>query len=43
MLAAFGSMAACAAGELCAAEFSLRRYEDAELMALLSKSSRGVL
>ena len=51
----FGTMAACAAGELCAAwaagaplpehakEFSLRRYEDAELMALLSKSSRGVL
>ena len=51
----FGSMAACAAGELCAAwvagatlpayagKFSFQRYEDAELMALLSKSSRGVL
>ena len=51
----FGTMAACAAGELCAAwvagaplpdyatGFSLRRYEDAELMALLSKSGRGVL
>ena len=51
----FGTMAACAGGELCAAwtagaplpgyakEFSLRRYEDADLMALLSSSSRGVL
>ena len=51
----FGTMVACAAGELCAAwvagaplpdyatGFSLRRCEDVELMALLSKSSRGVL
>ena len=51
----FGTMAACATGELCAAwvagaplpeyaaEFSLRRYEDPTLMALLLKSSRGVL
>ena len=51
----FGTMAACAAGELCAAwvagaslpayarEFSLQRHEDAELMTLLSKTSRGVL
>jgi len=50
----FGTMAACASGELCAArgadaslpghakELSLRRYDDAELMALRSKSSRGV-
>lgn len=51
----FGTMAACASGELCAAwvagaplpeyatEFSLQRYDDTELMALLSNSSRGVL
>jgi len=54
-LSGFGTMAACAGGELCAAwiagaplpdyakEFSLRRYEDADLMARLSSSSRGVL
>ena len=51
----FGTMAACAGGELCAAwvadaplpdhakALSLQRYDDAELMALLSKSRRGVL
>ena len=54
-LSGFGTMAACAGGELCAAwtagaslpgyarELSLRRYEDADLMARLSNSSRGVL
>jgi len=54
-LSGFGTMAACAGGELCAAwtagaplpdyakEFSLRRYEDADRIALLSNSSRGVL
>ena len=51
----FGTMAACAGGELCAAwvadaplpgyakEFSLQRYQDADLMSLLSKLNRGVL
>ena len=54
-LSGFGTMAACAGGELCAAwvagaplpgyaqEFSLRRYRNAELMSLLSKLNRGVL
>ena len=56
----FGTMAACAGGELCAAWVAdaplpdyakalsmrallMQRYDDAELMALLSKSRRGVL
>ena len=51
----FGTMAACAGGELCAAwvadaplpayarEFSLQRYRDANLMSLLAKLNRGVL
>lgn len=51
----FGTMAACAAGELCAAwvvggslpgyapAFSMARYDDTALMALLERSSRGVL
>ena len=51
----FGTMAACAGGELCAAwvadaplpdyakVLSLQRYDDAELMTLLLKSRRGVL
>lgn len=54
-LSGFGTMAACAAGELCAAwtagaelpsyakEFSLQRYQDAELMAQLRSSRRGLL
>ncbi len=51
----FGTMSACAAGELCAAwvtgsalpdhadAFSLRRYADSALMQLLEQSNRGVL
>lgn len=51
----FGTMAACAGGELCAAwvadaplpayarEFSLQRYRDAHLMSLLARLNRGVL
>ena len=54
-LSGFGTMAACAGGELCAAwvagaplpgyarEFSLQRYRDPELMSLLSTLNRGVL
>ena len=51
----FGTMAACAAGELCGAwiagaplpayghGFSLARYDDAEMMKRLGESNRGVL
>ena len=51
----FGTMAACAGGELCAAwvadaplpgyakELSLQRYRDEDLMSLLSTLNRGVL
>ena len=54
-LSGFGTMAACAAGELCAATisgdelpdyapcFSLARYEDADLMAALQAANKGVL
>jgi glycine/D-amino acid oxidase-like deaminating enzyme len=54
-LSGFGTMAACAGGELCAAwvagaelpgyarELSMQRYEDAALMALLRHSNKGVL
>lgn len=54
-LSGFGTMAACAGGELCAAwaagaelpsytkSFSLQRYEDGELMAQLRSSRRGLL
>lgn len=54
-LSGFGTMAACAAGELCAAlvcdaevpdyaaGFSLDRYDDPELMDVLRASSKGVL
>lgn len=51
----FGTMAACAAGELCAAwvvdgrlpgyarAFSMDRYDDTALMALLEQSNKGLL
>lgn len=54
-LSGFGTMAACAAGELCAAwameaerppyadNFSLSRYQDAALMQDLRNSNKGVL
>lgn len=54
-MSGFGTMAACAAGELCAAwiagaerppyadGFSLKRYEDPELMARLQAANKGVL
>ncbi len=54
-LSGFGTMAACASGELCAAwvaeaalpsyarAFSLDRYQDKALMQVLSRSSRGLL
>ncbi|PIE16254.1 MAG: FAD-dependent oxidoreductase [Rhodobacterales bacterium] len=54
-LSGFGTMAACAAGELCAAtmvgadlpdyaaELSLSRYDDANLIAELQSANRGVL
>ncbi|MDM7945623.1 MAG: hypothetical protein QUV20_04755 [Oceanibaculum nanhaiense] len=54
-LSGFGTMAACAAGELCAAwlageslphyaqGFSLARYDDGELMESLHAASKGVL
>jgi len=54
-LSGFGTMAACAGGELCAAwvaeadlpdyasDFSMKRYMDEGLMALLRKSNRGLL
>ncbi len=54
-LSGFGTMAACAAGELCAAwvaeadrpnyanEFSLGRYDDAQLIRTLRDSNKGVL
>ncbi|PHS04473.1 MAG: FAD-dependent oxidoreductase [Blastopirellula sp.] len=54
-LSGYGTMAACAAGELCAAwvadaelpqyaqGFSLARYEDDALMAKLSSSDKGLL
>ena len=54
-LSGFGTMSACAAGELCAAwvaeaelpsyarDFSLSRHDDAVLMAQLEKSNKGVL
>jgi len=54
-MSGFGTMAACAAGELCAAtmagenlpsyakEFSLERYRDEKLMAVLHAANRGVL
>jgi glycine/D-amino acid oxidase-like deaminating enzyme len=54
-LSGFGTMAACAGGELCAAwvagvelpeyarEFSLERYKDAPLMKHLHASNKGVL
>lgn len=54
-LSGFGTMAACAGGELCAAwvagaelpeyarEFSMERYQDAPLMKHLHASNKGVL
>jgi glycine/D-amino acid oxidase-like deaminating enzyme len=54
-LSGYGTMAACASGELCAAwiaaaelpdyarGFSLTRYDDAPLMAALRKANKGVL
>lgn len=54
-LSGFGTMAACAGGELCAAwvtgsdlpdyarEFSLQRYEDEDLMTELRNMGKGVL
>ncbi len=54
-MSGFGTMAACAAGELCAAwitdtelpdyarELSIERYEDTALLELLQASSKGVL
>ncbi len=54
-MSGFGTMAACAAGELCAATiagaklpdyaryFSLARYDDRELMQTLYESNKGVL
>jgi len=54
-LSGYGTMAACASGELCAAwmsggalpdyaqGFALDRYEDAALMEALSKADRGLL
>lgn len=54
-MSGFGTMAACAAGELCAATlsgaelpeyatgFSMARYEDADLMAKLRAANKGVL
>lgn len=54
-MSGFGTMAACAAGELCAATiagaklpdyahyFSLARYQDADLMQTLYESNKGVL
>lgn len=54
-LSGFGTMAACAGGELCASwvadaerpayarEFSLQRYEDDNLMTALKESNKGIL
>ena len=54
-LSGYGTMTACAGGELCAAwvaqarlpgyakEFSLARYDDPELMAVLHAANRGIL
>ncbi|QYX56860.1 FAD-binding oxidoreductase [Roseovarius sp. SCSIO 43702] len=54
-MSGFGTMAACASGELCAAwiagtglpdyarEFSIERYENTELLTFLRASSKGVL
>lgn len=54
-MSGFGTMAACAAGELCAAtvagadlpgyakNFSMARYKDAELMSALRSANKGVL
>ncbi len=54
-LSGFGTMTACAGGELCAAwvaeadlpgyaqDFSIDRYKDPTLMALLKKSNKGIL